>query len=96
MGIFYKTDRTLRKEQLKNNNFLAWKTGVLEFDQTPLTIVLATLEKTYNLNIETHTSISDLKLTARFSNDTPEDIFKTLSLVFGFEVEQTDTKFVIR
>jgi len=55
---------------------------MLEFDQTPLTIVLATLEKTYNLNIETHTSISGLKLTARFSNDTPEDIFKTLSLVF--------------
>jgi transmembrane sensor len=96
LGIFDKTDRTLRKEPLKNNNFLAWKTGVLEFDQTPLTIVLATLEKTYNLNIETHTSISGLKLTARFSNDTPEDIFKTLSLVFGFEIEQTDTKFVIR
>lgn len=96
LGIFDKMDRSIRKKPLKNNNFMAWKTGVLEFDQTPLTIVLATLEKTYNLNIESHTSISDLKLTARFSNDTPEDIFKTLSLVFGFEVVQTDTTFVIR
>lgn len=96
LGIFDKTDKTIRKKPLKNNNFMAWKTGVLEFHQTPLTIVLATIEKTYNLNIEAHATISDLKLTARFSQDTPEDIFKTLSLVFGFEIEQTDSTFVIR
>jgi transmembrane sensor len=96
LGIFDKTDKYIRKKPLKNNNFLAWKTGVLEFDQTPLTIVLSTLERTYNINIETVRSITDLKLTARFSNDTPEDIFKTLSMVFGFEVEQADTTFVIR
>jgi transmembrane sensor len=96
LGIFDKTDKSIRKKTLKNNNFMAWKTGVLEFQQTPLTIVLATLEKTYNINIEAHTSISDLKLTARFSQDTPEDIFKTLSLVFGFEVVQSNNNFVIR
>lgn len=96
LGIFDKTDKSIRKKTLVNNNFMAWKTGILEFQQTPLTLVLATLERTYNINIEVDTSISDLKLTARFSQDTPEDIFKTLSLVFGFEVVQSNNNFVIR
>lgn len=96
MGIYDKIGGEMRKEPLKNQNFLAWRTKVLEFDQTPLTTVLAILEKTYGITIKSERNISDLKLTARFSNDTPEDIFKTLAMIFGFEIEQSNKNFIIK
>ncbi len=95
MGIFGNSGLTLHKQQLDNANFMAWKTGLLEFDQTPLTIVIATLERAFGISIEVNRSVADLKLTARFSNDTPEDIFETLALIFGFETERQGEKFII-
>jgi len=96
MGTYDKIGGGMSKEPLKNQNFLAWRTKVLEFDQTPLTTVLVTLEKTYGITIFSERNIADLRLTARFSNDTPEDIFKTLAMIFGFEIEQNNKTFIIK
>lgn len=96
MGIYDKIGGGMSKEPLTNQNFLAWRTKVLEFDQTPLTTVLVTLEKTYGITINSERNIADLRLTARFRNDTPEDIFKTLAMIFGFEIEQSEKYFIIK
>jgi len=96
MGIFDRAEGKMHKATLDNKNFMAWRTGVLEFEQTPLTMVLSTLEKNYKISIQTQQNISELKLTGRFNNETPEDIFKTLQLVFGFEVEQHGKTFILK
>ncbi len=96
MGIYDKIGGGMSKESLTNQNFLAWRTKVLEFDQTPLTTVLVIMEKTYGITINSERNIADLRLTARFSNDTPEDIFKTLAMIFGFEIEQSNKNFIIK
>jgi transmembrane sensor len=96
VGVYDKFSGKITKEPIENQNFLAWKTKVLEFDQTPLTEVIYILEKTYNISIFSEINITELKLTARFSNETPEDIFKTLKMVYGFEFEQKNSAFIIK
>jgi transmembrane sensor len=95
-GIYSKPDQTMVMEKISDQNFLAWKTGILQFDQTPLDVVFKTLEETYQIRVRTETGISGLKLTARFDNDKPEDIFTTLNLLFGFETEKVEETYIIR
>lgn len=78
----------LNKYPIKDYNFMAWKTGVLEFDETELTEVLNVLENTYNLDVTSQKELAGLKLTARFSNESPEDIFKTIGILFNLQIEK--------
>ncbi|MFP4288660.1 MAG: FecR family protein [Bacteroidales bacterium] len=89
-GILDLTTLKLNKDSLSHYNFLAWKTGVLQFSEAPLSEVFQSLEETYKIHIAAAGPVNEKKLTARFENEKPEDIFKTLSLLFGLEIEKTD------
>lgn len=95
-GIFNKASRELSKEMITNHNFMAWKTGRLEFDQTSLPEVLKTIGETYLLDVVTEQDLSDLKLTARFSDEDPADIFKTIGMLFGLQVDHEQGVYRIR
>jgi len=87
-GIYYKTDGVIARTQLENNNCLSWKSGLLEFNNTPLPEVITALERTYGLRFTTDRDLSNLALTARFDQEKPENILETLRLVFGFRIDQ--------
>lgn len=95
-GIFNKISNTLRKEIITNHNFIAWKTGRLEFDQTSLPEVFETIGATYQLDVIAEQDFSDLKLTARFIDEDPADIFKTIGMLFGFEIDHEPGIYTIR
>ncbi len=80
----------MKKDSIFHYNFLAWKTGILQFTESPLSEVFQSLEETYHIHIAASGPVNEKKLTARFENEKPEDIFKTLSLLFGLEIEKTD------
>ena len=82
-GIFNKTDGTICRSEFDNQNYLAWKTGILVFEKKPLPDVFDVLERTYDLRIISDKSIEDLSLTACFDNETPESIFESLHTIFG-------------
>lgn len=85
-GIFNPVHNSLVKEDLNNLNFLAWKTGRLEFDQMSLPEVFNAIEAAYDLKITAEKDFSDLKLTARFSDEDPANIFKTIGMLFSLEI----------
>jgi ferric-dicitrate binding protein FerR (iron transport regulator) len=95
-GIFNKGSNTLTKEIISNHNFLAWRTGRLEFDQTSLNEVFETIGATYHLEVVAEQDFSDLKLTARFIDEDPADIFKTIGMLFGLEVDHKPGIYTIR
>lgn len=70
-----------------NQNFMAWKTGVLEFLNTPLTEVISSLEDTFKTSIETDSPIEDLYLTARFENEDFESIVKAIETIFEIKLK---------
>lgn len=84
-GIFNKKSGLISKSEFSNQNYLAWKTGVLVFEKTPLNEVLSAIEQTYDLKIEAKHSLEACCLTARFENETPESIFESIHTIFGIE-----------
>jgi len=84
-GIFNKKTGLISRTDIKNRNYLAWKTGVLVFDKTSLDEVISTIEQTYNIKIISDKSFADLCLTARFENEKPEAIFQSLHTIFGIQ-----------
>jgi transmembrane sensor len=95
-GIYDKVSNILKKESITNHNFIAWKTGRLEFDQTSLPEVFETIGATYRLDVIAEQDFSDLKLTARFIDEDPADIFKTIGMLFGLEVYHEPGIYTIR
>lgn len=88
-GIYYKKDGLIARTIPENNNCIGWKSGVLEFDNTPLPEVLNSLENTYNLHFICDRNFDQLLLTARFDQEEPENIMETLELIFGFKTEKS-------
>lgn len=84
-GVFNRTTGLICKSEFTNQNFLAWKSGVIEFEKTPLSEVFDVLEKTYDVKIKSNDSIDEYCLTARFDNETPESIFETIHTIFGID-----------
>lgn len=82
-GVFNKKSGELSKSEFNNQNFLAWKTGIIEFNNTPLPEVLEVLENSYGLKFSTKRDCEGLLLTARFDNESPESIIQTLGFVFN-------------
>lgn len=95
-AVFNKKESLLHKEIIENQNYLAWKTGVLEFNNAPLHEVLTVLNKTYQFNFVLEHNCSNLLLTARFENETPESIFQTLELVFDLDITRQEDTILIR
>ena len=84
-GIYNKNTGSISKRNFVNNNHIAWKTGVLDFVNAPLSDVIKQLEHTYNITVNTKLPLADYKLTARFSNDSVTNILESLQIIYGFK-----------
>ena len=93
--LMYKQQKILVSSQ-ENMNFLAWKTGKLEFFNEPLAEVFKALEETYNISINAPGEVMNLQLTGRFQDETAEDVLKSIGLVFGFETIRNNSDYTIR
>ncbi len=94
-AVYNKRTGQIIKSEFNNNNYKAWETGTLEFVNTPMPEVVNVLEHTYRLNITPKVSLSDYKLTARFSNETPNSILQSLQVIFGLNYKIEDDNIVI-
>jgi len=88
-GVLQSETGILTRESFHSNNHLAWKTGVIEFSDTPLCEVFASLSDYYGVNMVCdNPNLSELKLTATFENEPVESVLETINLIFGLESEQ--------
>jgi transmembrane sensor len=95
-ATFTKESGVLKRDEIQSANHLAWRTGVLEFHNTPLTEVLEELSKTYDLNFVTEHNCSNFMLTARFDNESAESILQTLEFVFNLNISDQGDHFLIQ
>lgn len=95
-GVYNKKSGLISKSEFKNQNYLAWKTGVLTFEETPLSEVLSTIEQVYHLSIQTHNNFEACCLTARFENETPESIFESIHTIFGVDYKIDGQNIVLK
>lgn len=86
-GVLMNEKNHLVKSVNENPNVTSWKTFELVFQQTKLGNVIADLEKTYHTEIQlSEPSLSDLLLTAHFSNQPVDFILEVIRLTFNLEL----------
>ncbi len=70
---------------LNDPNFLSWKTGLLQFDNTPIDQVAATLSNYYNLNIKADSQLLKQSaiptITAKFKEQPIDAVLDEIKLI---------------
>ncbi len=88
--------KELTRTTITDPNFLAWKTRILTFRNTPLQQVLATLEKTYHTSFRTTGSPAlSCHVTASFEKEPLEHVLETLSTILGVSFEKTESGYTV-
>jgi transmembrane sensor len=83
------------KSELKDNNFLAWKTGILSFNNISLKEVLSTLSENYHVEFKIKDkALLELKLTCEFKNQGIEDILSEIEILLPIKLS-TDKQSII-
>lgn len=91
-GVYNRSTGLISKTNYTGNNHTAWKTGILEFVNAPLTDVIPVLESTFNIKVSSELPLADYHLTARFEQETTQSVFETLQIIYGFECRIDDSK----
>jgi ferric-dicitrate binding protein FerR (iron transport regulator) len=86
LAVFDKSSGTLRKLENSNLNYQAWKTKQLEFNQTNMSEVIRVLEEVYKVDVVVaDPSILDLKISARFDQNTLDYVLQVISRTFKLD-----------
>lgn len=94
-GIFYSSNSKIIRSSNLNVNYLAWKTGILTFNDTPLNEVCFELSKHYKKSIKTAAPILNKSLTGTFKNEKLQDILKTIELTLDVKTETSGNETII-
>jgi len=96
MATFSKESAVILKGTNDNLNFLSWKTGILTFRETRLTDVFKALESKYKTRFTAENqNVLNQRLTARFENETIEEVLETLSLIFNVKFEKKENEIIL-
>lgn len=92
MAEFSLKDKTFKTSLNDDNNYIAWKTKEMVFNDNSLTEILPVLNKVYRSNI----TIKDeetgkLKLTAEFKDQSLESVLKILKETLNLTITTSDT-----
>ncbi|AXY75598.1 DUF4974 domain-containing protein [Paraflavitalea soli] len=86
------------QSQVSDSNFIAWNTGLLDFNHTPLEKVLREMQDYYEVPLEIDTqqkaAISALTVTVRFNNQPVEQALEEIRLITGLAMKKEDGKVV--
>lgn len=81
---------------VKNLNCIAWKTGVLDFNEVRMGDVLITLEDAYGITIDVEdTDFIDCLFTAKFKNQPIDAILEIIEMSFGAEIIKNNNRYTV-
>ncbi len=89
-GVYSKETGIITKSTFSNDNYKGWKTGVINFVDTPLSEVISVIENTYKVEFVSDLDLNEYFLTARYESESPESILKSWHIIYGFEYEIND------
>lgn len=83
-------------DKLDNLNEIAWKTGVLEFSNTPLRIAIPEIEKFYKKTIIVEDgAINDCLLNAKLDRYAFDNVLEMFKIAFGIDIVQKDSVYYL-
>jgi len=96
-GIFNADSGSLNKKRNGDRNFLAWKTGVLVFINTPIKAVCQELSQHFDQHIDIipDPELMEKRLTATYDNKDLDDILRILELTLDIDYTWDQNKIVL-
>ncbi|WP_372634956.1 FecR family protein [Fodinibius sp.] len=85
-GYLSLTDHTIEIDEFKNNNYLSWMSGRMEFDDIPLRDVSKQLSRIYGVSFEyANRQLKDLVLSADFERESLEKALEVIALTLEID-----------
>lgn len=75
-------------DTIKDANYLSWETGVISFDNTPISQVAAALSDHYNLFVKPDAGIGNVTITAKFEQQPVEQVLEEIALLVHISYRQ--------
>ncbi len=95
-GIYIKEQQAFFTETNNDDNFLAWKTGIIQFKDTELSQVVQVLNRTYSTHITLQNlRLENCRLTATFENASLDDALLVISETLDLEVNRTANAIIL-
>jgi transmembrane sensor len=94
-GTFRKASQQLGKQEYNNENFLAWETGIISFNNTPLSEAAKVLEGYYNTPIQLHPDLLNRRITVTFNNLPLTETLEILKMTLNVQTENFSGKIVL-
>lgn len=92
-------DNRLTEQLTGDNNYLFWKTGMLQYDNKPLSYIVSELsyyyDKTITIDSSGRAGIKDQLITISFNKQTIDKVMEELCLVAQCKWQQKDNQYVI-
>ena len=85
-GIMNKSDHVVTSMASRNLNDIAWKTGIIDFHDTPLRDVTEILINTYHSRIELDPAIENCPVTVRFENKKLDAVLNVLRSTLDLKI----------
>ncbi|MBN2890327.1 MAG: DUF4974 domain-containing protein [Bacteroidales bacterium] len=88
--------KIITKTNNLNQNFIAWKTGKIVFENADLEEIVKVLERTYNVEIEiSNPDYNKIPLTVSFDNQSIESILKVVEATIEVKITKQGDKIII-
>ncbi len=86
----------LQKTQSKNDNYIAWKSHKIIFDNIKLSKITKILTKTYGVDIEiSDPKLNNLKMTSTFENQSLQSIIKVIEATLNIKIIKQKNKYIV-
>jgi len=96
--VYDPSDDQMLHSQISGDNYLAWKTGVFRFTDTPLEEVFSVLEAYFDTRFTSYLEFrDDVTLSGNFPVDSLPEILEAIELTFDFKItKDSSDHFLIR
>lgn len=84
-----------QRKNIDTTNLLSWKSNILIFNNTPLSLVAEDLEHYFQIDVEVAGNIKENKVTATFKDEPLEQVLRELRLFTGFNFKLERNKVII-
>lgn len=90
VGAYDLNTNTLIESHNTNQNFDAWKTGILIFEDTPIHEVVQILEAHFDSKLVLSNSADDVKLNGSFDNQSLDEILSVIELTTDVHIKKSN------
>jgi transmembrane sensor len=92
----HKSSKLVSSGQNEDNNYLAWKTHKIVFNDTPMYTVVSVLSEIYNTKIEINNeSIENCKITSTIENQSLDKIMDKINSLVKTEIVRLNNQYIL-